>query len=51
MLVDAGVASAEGGLDLVMPTGSVFWGVGGNNLTTFVQNGSLPEARLTDSTS
>ncbi|KAH7382877.1 putative beta-glucosidase M [Cadophora sp. MPI-SDFR-AT-0126] len=44
----AGVASAEGGLDLVMPTGNAFWGVGGNNLTTFVQNGSLPEARLTD---
>lgn len=51
ILVDAGVASAEGGLDLVMPTGNAFWGVGGNNLTTFVQNGSLPEARLTDSMS
>lgn len=48
--LDAGIASAEGGLDMAMPNGGFFWGVGGSNLTTFVQNGSLPEARVNDST-
>ncbi|KFY11336.1 hypothetical protein V491_07248 [Pseudogymnoascus sp. VKM F-3775] len=44
----AGIASAEGGLDMAMPNGGYFWGQDGSNLTTFVQNGSIPEARLTD---
>lgn len=50
MNLDAGIASAEGGLDMAMPNGGFFWGVGGSNLTTFVRNGSLPEARINDST-
>ncbi|OBT60271.1 hypothetical protein VE03_10208 [Pseudogymnoascus sp. 23342-1-I1] len=44
----AGIASAEGGLDMAMPNGGSFWGADGSNLTTFVKNGSIPEARLTD---
>lgn len=32
-----------------MPDGGRFWGVGGQNLTTMVRNGSLIESRLTDS--
>ncbi|KFY67094.1 hypothetical protein V496_01748 [Pseudogymnoascus sp. VKM F-4515 (FW-2607)] len=44
----AGIASAEGGLDMAMPDGGSFWGADGSNLTTFVKNGSIPEARLTD---
>lgn len=34
---------------MAMPNGGFFWGKGGSNLTTFVQNGSLPEARVNDS--
>lgn len=41
----SGVASAEAGLDMVMPSGLAFWGP---NLTEAVQNGSIPEARLDD---
>jgi len=41
----SGVASAEAGLDMVMPSGLAFWGP---NLTEAVRNGSLPEARLDD---
>ncbi|OBT72903.1 hypothetical protein VF21_07796 [Pseudogymnoascus sp. 05NY08] len=44
----AGIASAEGGLDMAMPNGGFFWGKDGSNLTTMVRNGSIPEARLTD---
>lgn len=51
MTLDAGIASAEGGLDMAMPDGGSFWGADGSNLTTFVKNGSIPEARLTDSVS
>lgn len=51
MILDAGISSAEGGLDMAMPNGGFFWGEDGSNLTTFVQNGSIPEARLTDSAS
>ncbi|TVY84124.1 putative beta-glucosidase M [Lachnellula suecica] len=42
-----GLSSAEAGLDVVMPS-SVFWGVSGGNLTAAVNNGSLPESRVTD---
>ncbi|KAL4406476.1 beta-glucosidase [Colletotrichum abscissum] len=38
------VASALAGLDMAMP-GSVYWGA---NLTTAIQNGSVPESRLDD---
>jgi hypothetical protein len=34
---------------MAMPNGGLFWGKDGSNLTTFVKNGSIPEARLTDS--
>ncbi|KAF2176435.1 glycoside hydrolase family 3 protein [Zopfia rhizophila CBS 207.26] len=44
----AGVATAEAGLDVAMPVSSRFWGAGGVNLTQAVENGTLPEARLTD---
>ncbi|KAF2773989.1 beta-glucosidase-like protein [Teratosphaeria nubilosa] len=40
----SGVASANAGLDLVMPDGG-FWG---NNLTEAVRNGSVSETRLND---
>ncbi|KAK0375432.1 beta-glucosidase [Colletotrichum limetticola] len=40
----SGVASALAGLDMAMP-GSVYWGA---NLTTAIQNGSVPESRLDD---
>ncbi|KAH9822112.1 glycoside hydrolase family 3 protein [Teratosphaeria destructans] len=40
----SGVASANAGLDLVMPDGG-FWG---NNLTEAVRNGSVSESRLND---
>ncbi|KAL3472685.1 glycoside hydrolase superfamily [Aspergillus californicus] len=43
----AGVASAEAGLDLALPV-SYYWGLAGETLTTAVQNGSLSSARLTD---
>lgn len=41
----SGVASAEAGLDMVMPSGLYFWGP---NLTEAVDNGTLPESRLDD---
>ncbi|KAI0104006.1 glycoside hydrolase superfamily [Nemania sp. FL0031] len=41
----AGVATALAGLDMVMPSGSPFWA---GNLTTAVNNGSVPESRLDD---
>ncbi|KUI55892.1 putative beta-glucosidase M [Cytospora mali] len=39
----SGVGSALAGLDMVMPSGSPYWGV---NLTQAVTNGSVPEVRL-----
>jgi beta-glucosidase len=42
-----GLASAEAGLDVVMPN-SNFWGKDGVNLTVAVNNGSLAESRVTD---
>ncbi|RWA06820.1 hypothetical protein EKO27_g8291 [Xylaria grammica] len=41
----SGVATALAGLDMVMPSGSPFWA---GNLTTAVNNGSVPESRLDD---
>ncbi|KAI0416324.1 glycoside hydrolase superfamily [Xylaria grammica] len=41
----SGVATALAGLDMVMPSGSSFWA---GNLTTAVNNGSVPESRLDD---
>ncbi|KAB5528036.1 beta-glucosidase [Coniochaeta sp. 2T2.1] len=41
----AGVATAQAGLDMTMPSGSTFWG---GNLSLAVNNGSVPEARLDD---
>ncbi|TGJ83773.1 hypothetical protein E0Z10_g4987 [Xylaria hypoxylon] len=41
----AGVATALAGLDMVMPSGSPLWA---GNLTTAVNNGSVPESRLDD---
>ncbi|KAI0871727.1 glycoside hydrolase superfamily [Hypoxylon argillaceum] len=41
----AGVATALAGLDMVMPDGADFWA---GNLTTAVNNGSVPESRLDD---
>lgn len=41
----SGVGSALAGLDMVMPSGSDFWGA---NLSLAVQNGSVSEARLDD---
>ncbi|KAK5080092.1 hypothetical protein LTS08_008746 [Lithohypha guttulata] len=41
----AGVASALGGLDMVMPFGFEFWG---DNLTEAVANSSIPELRVDD---
>ncbi|KAJ5985542.1 hypothetical protein N7499_008174 [Penicillium canescens] len=40
----SGVASALAGLDMVMPD-TTYWG---NNLTTAINNGSVPESRLND---
>ncbi|ORY59138.1 glycoside hydrolase superfamily [Pseudomassariella vexata] len=40
----SGVASAQAGLDMVMPLGG-YWG---DNLTDAVRNGSVTEARVTD---
>lgn len=42
-----GLASAEAGLDIAMPSSS-FWGSNGSRLTEAVSNGSLTEARVTD---
>lgn len=41
----SGVASAEAGLDMVMPSGLAYWGP---NLTEAVENGTVPEWRLDD---
>ncbi|KAH9907186.1 glycoside hydrolase family 3 protein [Xylariomycetidae sp. FL2044] len=41
----AGVATALAGLDMVMPSGSDFWG---ENLVEAVNNGSVSESRLDD---
>ncbi|KAK0129270.1 hypothetical protein ONS95_001205 [Cadophora gregata] len=41
----SGVGSALSGMDMVMPSGLPFWG---GNLTLSVNNGSVPESRLTD---
>lgn len=41
----AGVASALAGLDMVMPSGSEYWG---DSLVSAVQNGSVSAARLDD---
>lgn len=41
----SGVASAEAGLDMVMPSGLDFWGP---NLTNAVENGTISESRLDD---
>ena len=41
----SGVGSAEAGMDMVMPSGQVYWG---KNLTQAVQNGSVQESRLND---
>ena len=43
-----GLASAEAGLDVAMPNSLDYWGVSGGNLTAAVNNGSLPESRVTD---
>ncbi|RSL67403.1 hypothetical protein CEP51_012658 [Fusarium floridanum] len=42
----AGLASAEAGLDVAMPSSDKNWGVGGKLLVEMVRNGSLPEARV-----
>ncbi|CAK7238293.1 hypothetical protein SEUCBS140593_010519 [Sporothrix eucalyptigena] len=41
----SGVASALAGLDMAMPNSDFFWGA---NLTAAVQNGTVPESRVTD---
>lgn len=41
----AGVATAQAGLDMVMPLGSDFWAA---NLTQAVNNGSVSQARIDD---
>lgn len=41
------MASAEGGLDMVMPNSS-FWGTNGEKLALAAKNGSLSESRVTD---
>lgn len=46
-----GVAAIEGGLDMAMPNGSTYWGVGGQNIVKMVNNGSIDEFRVTDSKS
>lgn len=40
----AGIASANAGLDMVMPESSLW----GNNLTTAISNGSMTASRLDD---
>lgn len=42
--IDSGVASALAGLDMTMPD-SGWWA---KNLTTAIQNGTVPESRLDD---
>lgn len=41
----SGVAAAEAGLDMAMPTGQSFWGA---NFTEAITNGSVAESRLND---
>lgn len=41
----SGVASAEAGMDMVMPSGLPYWGT---NLTDAVENGTVLESRLDD---
>lgn len=41
----SGMASAEAGLDMMMPTPSEFWG---SHLVEAVKNGSLPVSRVDD---
>ncbi|KAK5082100.1 hypothetical protein LTS08_001722 [Lithohypha guttulata] len=41
----SGVASAQAGMDMVMPSGLAFWGP---NLTQAVENGTVSESRLDD---
>lgn len=41
----SGAASAEAGMDMVMPSGLAFWGP---NLTQAVENGTVAESRLDD---
>ncbi|KAI0026168.1 glycoside hydrolase family 3 protein [Xylariomycetidae sp. FL0641] len=41
----AGVATAEAGMDMTMPSGSTYWG---DNLVEAVNNGSVSESRLDD---
>ncbi|CZT13258.1 hypothetical protein WAI453_005398 [Rhynchosporium graminicola] len=43
-----GVAAIEGGLDMAMPDGSIYWGRSGENVVKMVQNGSVEESRVTD---
>lgn len=43
----SGVAAAEAGLDMAMPT-SPYRGLSGESLVEAVKNGSLPESRLSD---
>ena len=45
---DAGVASAVGGLDLAMPSGSIYWGTNRSKPVDMVNNGSIEESRLAD---
>lgn len=42
-----GIASADAGLDVAMPT-SPLWGASGGNLSEAVRNGSLSDSRLRD---
>jgi beta-glucosidase len=44
---DGGIATADAGLDVAMPS-SETWGAYGGNLTIAVNNGSLAESRVTD---
>ncbi|CAG8954328.1 hypothetical protein HYFRA_00005951 [Hymenoscyphus fraxineus] len=44
----SGVASAQAGMDLVMPNSNEFWGPNGENLVTAVNNGSMEDTRLSD---
>ena len=41
----SGVAAAQAGLDMAMPSGQTFWGA---NLTEAITNGTVSESRLTD---
>jgi hypothetical protein len=41
----SGVAAAQAGLDMAMPDGQSFWGY---NFTEAINNGSVPESRVTE---